>query len=786
MGWWILSALVLFTLVDSCETLEMFQRLNYGVIFQQKQKVIIASDIWYHTFELNLPNLSVPRLATSKKDNNSCKMMSHFLAQLDSVRAETVARINSTNQFVEQQIPQAPIHKSRSRRSLLPFIGTLSKSLFNTATMDDVNILATHINKLNKMATNLAKALTQHEDHLSSFIETANSRMDNLMSGITNNRLEIKLIQSELHTSTLNLEQSFNYMMDLLIDQVKTSNSLNHALDEFKLGINSLVNGQLSPLLIPQPIMESTVKDIRSLLQTKFHGFHLALKDTKSIYSNCKFLFARNGTSIYITIKLPVSYFSDPLTLYKVISLPVPVNVSSDHATQLLDLSPYFLVTSNKQYYAPVQDFELSSCYGNEIKYCTSSIALTPVTTTSCILALFANDKVKVKSLCDFRFLQNIVKPKIMELSPNTLLVYRTPLLSLECIDNHRMVEGCDFCLFKLPCRCSISTSSHFFPSRLASCHHHSDNITIIHPVNLALLQHFFDDSYVDNIFADTIFNKPVNITLPELKFYQHKMKDILAADTKSHLSLAKMAQTAKDDKVIFQTIAEPLLDGQIKLDDNWPTTDNILLYIVTVATGLCIAFFVWTIFKIRKLSAGLLIIERVQKAQALVTDVPSFIYHTNNKPTQEYSTIGFSIQMTWDKANFILLCVLITCIVIFLWKRYQFKTRSKICLEITCGKMCALLDIMQLPMCPSYYHINVPYSINELSVQGNWYSPKLHLSWPNFTIKNTLNDDIIHVKAAIDINVFSAYRLKKILAKPYFVYVYKLHHGVMIPIRQT
>ena len=371
--------------------------------------------------------------------------------------------------------------------------------------MDDVNNLASHMNKLNKMATNLAKALTQHEDHLSSFVETANSRMDNLMSGVTNNRLGIKLIQNELHTTSLNLEQSFNYMMDLLIDQVNTSDRLNHALEELKIGINSLVNGQLSPLLIPQHIMESTINYIKSLLQRKFHGFYLANKDIKSIYSDCKYICARNGTNIYITIKLPVSHFEEPLTLYKVISSPVPVNSTSLHATQLLDLPPYFLVTANKQYYAPVTDLDLTVCSGNEIKYCTSSIALNPVTSASCILAPYANDKDQVKSLCDFRFLQNIVKPKIVEISPKTLLVYRTPLLSLECKDDHRMAKGCDFCLFKLPCRCSISKSTHFFPSRLASCHHNTDNITTIHPDNLALLQHFIDDTFVNGIFADTI-----------------------------------------------------------------------------------------------------------------------------------------------------------------------------------------------------------------------------------------------------------------------------------------
>ena len=78
------------------------------------------------------------------------------------------------------------------------------------------------------------------------------------------------------------------------------------------------------------------------------------------------------------------------------------------------------------------------------------------------------------------------------------------------------------------------------------------------------------------------------------------------------------MTETPKQNKTIFQTIAEPLLDGQIKLNDDWPTKDNFILYVVTGFSGIFIALFVWTIFKIRKLSAGLLVVERVQNARAL------------------------------------------------------------------------------------------------------------------------------------------------------------------------
>lgn len=110
----------------------------------------------------------------------------------------------------------------------------------------------------------------------------------------------------------------------------------------------------------------------------------------------------------------------------------------------------------------------------------------------------------------------------------------------------------------------------------------------------------------------------------------------------------------------------------------------------------------------------------------------------------------------------------------------------TKICVEITCGKICTLLDIIQLPMCPSYYEINVPYSISELEIKGPWYSPRLQIIWPNFTVKNIINDKMIHINSEIHLNIFQAIRLRNILAKPYFVYVYQQHYGVMIPIRQT
>lgn len=59
--------------------------------------------------------------------------------------------------------------ESRTRRGLFDFIGSISKSLFGTATVDDVNRLARHINILIYKNNAFAKDLTHHDELLSSY-----------------------------------------------------------------------------------------------------------------------------------------------------------------------------------------------------------------------------------------------------------------------------------------------------------------------------------------------------------------------------------------------------------------------------------------------------------------------------------------------------------------------------------------------------------------------------------------------------------------------------------------
>ena len=151
---------------------------------------------------------------------------------------------------------------------------------------------------------------------------------------------------------------------------------------------------------------------------------------------------------------------------------------------------------------------------------------------------------------------------------------------------------------------------------------------------------------------------------------------------------------------------------------------------------------------------------QKVQECKSMATDIPSFIYEKPIDVLEEDSTYSSSINFTWEHAYFSLFVTLCVNMVIFLWKHYQFKCKLKLFLEITCGQKCVLLEVMQLPMCPTYYSIQIPTSISDLEIKGHWYSSKLHVCWPEFTITNSLTDQLTHVKSEIKISLLTAIKL--------------------------
>lgn len=146
-------------------------RLNYGTIFKSMGNLHFSREYWFQTFQMPIPDrLTSPKGFSVNKQACTKLNCQFFQSLLDQIN-----------------VIQVHIIRLTPEEWLYPFDGSLSLSLFGTATMDDVNISASHIDALTKTSNNIVNALQKHNEHVTSFMSTANKRMDYLQFSISKN-----------------------------------------------------------------------------------------------------------------------------------------------------------------------------------------------------------------------------------------------------------------------------------------------------------------------------------------------------------------------------------------------------------------------------------------------------------------------------------------------------------------------------------------------------------------------------------------------------------------------
>ena len=452
------------------------------------------------------------------------------------------------------------------------------------------------------------------------------------------------------------------------------------------------------------------------------------------------------------------------------------------HATQLKSLPDYFAITHHRDHYVTLSAKDLVNCqYGlGSTTLCDSNLALAPITSSDCTLALFSNNRMQVHNLCDFRYVPNLLRTDLIEISPTSVLVYNSPNLALNCPKEEKVIPGCKFCIVHVPCRCSLSTNSLYFSPRLVNCYNSSTNYTVVHPVNLALLQQYFGESELNHIFADTTFLRPINMSVPAFQFYNHSFQQILANDRESHLSLKRMAKAAKQDQKIFKNLAEPLIDGRIDILSTSLTDMNSIFTFVSIGIAiLCFIMCIFLIVKTRKLALAIMVLQQIPQARSQT--IPSFIYKNENVNDQSVkqsasSLEWFSKEFAWDHASVIIasiVLILLFVILILIYKSRSCKG-STIVLELSSGGDCVVVPLLHLSLCPSYYKIS-PQLIDDVSVTS-FPNCLLKIIWSHFTVTDVRTQTTINVPCSISLNWFTYYKVKKVLQQPFSAYIVLTH----------
>ena len=567
MGWLMIGLLFVCMGFSQADTIS---RVNYGVLFEETGSVWAIYDFWPHTFQIPFPNLTQSETPSpnniscaqiAPRQLEACHTMQAALQNVNEVRAKYMSNLQQSLALAKGIMPSESWNDttslSRSKRALLPFVGDLARALFGTATEKEVRQIAKHIDVLEKRNERMTQAFAQYTDDLSSFMTLSNRKHSLIRDTIQDNRDAISAIADDFADVTSSVSHNMQFNV-LLIKEIYMAMSMQEALQEFLHGIHGLLQHKISPYLLPYEDIEATMEHINHRLKTSRSRLSVKGLTPRTFYTSSNFIWTFRNDSLFITVKFPLVSNVSHLDVFKVFSVPVPFNVSSNHTTQLVDLPPYVAFTRDRKYYTfPTENIWEQSMV-NVQEY---NLPLHPIREPSCTTAIFNDDKAKIREMCDFKIQVNAMKPTITHINAGQYLVSNVSHIFLQCPMGAHYQTGCQFCIFTVPCLCDISGGTTYFPPRVNHCLNRDDRATAVHPINLAVLLYVFKDYDVTHIYGDSTYLNIPDVQSRTTPLFRHNLTALLARDRDLDLSLQRIADAMANDKLIFETLSDPVLE---------------------------------------------------------------------------------------------------------------------------------------------------------------------------------------------------------------------------------
>lgn len=171
------------------------------------------------------------------------------------------------------------------KRSILPFGGHLLHELFGTTTDDELRPLKQHISRLAGGISKLGHGLQVQHEQFSSFVQLSADRMDILTNISMAQERVLRNLQDKnrlLHETAGRDQHRLIVATQSLLQYI---NHLRH-IDELRHSIELLLQGTLTPQLVPKLTLRTTLLGIKREIERHFPGIHLVF-DRAQISTLC-------------------------------------------------------------------------------------------------------------------------------------------------------------------------------------------------------------------------------------------------------------------------------------------------------------------------------------------------------------------------------------------------------------------------------------------------------------------------------------------------------------------
>ena len=770
---------------------QLVHRANYGIIFKEIAFLDNAEQKWLHSFHIPLPLgiRRIPPMPACAGDKALCRLHGELMRNIHDMQEDSNRAIWTTLLNIYDLVPEVEKHSveadRRSRSPFFPFLGELMEKTIGTATEHEVKHVERKLYKIAQNYEHFQNTFEQHNEGLASFMATADERITNAVKGIRNNHDMLLNISQELFESINTYTYLWANISSILIQHVKYAQTIEYQTLQLAMGVQEALQGKLSPFLVPVKILNASLDQISHNLKIYYPDFHLANSHVDYYYNTLNVEIDRVHNILMIRLSIPITSSHEVYKIYEVMSFPVPINESSNHASHLLDHEPYFATAHN--HFIEISEFMFRQCKGSDFKHCSLLLGQQRLSKPTCLSSIFYNFNNDVRKLCDFRFIHSGVKEFIFEINPGQLLISNVFDISMDCGKQNQVRNtGCKFCVLNVPCNCKLAAGSFTLPSRISNCNFTKSDINLEYPINLALLQHFFNDTMLKFAQGDTLYSASFNATLPPFKIYEHKFEKTLAQDHKMHLSLKHMSESAKQNETIYRSLSDHFISSIWKPK----STSFLKTHFIEIVFGCLVLYCIitstltaWKLYRYA-IMINTLAVAKVSAAelppQNLVWQSPK-IQHSTDEPIA-----GDTIEVyrVW-------LIVLSTSMFsYFAYKLYKTLVsnckHSIVYMNVSNGQQCVLIRLTDKAVCSDHLASNLQESHIKISLGRRCLIPVANIEWNSFRIMNSTNEHEIKLPKSIVLNPWVAFRLYKILGTPYNVHILMTHNNSVMQLQTT
>lgn len=811
-----LIAVILFLslLLVGCPTLSTAQHVpqetefinlrNYGCVLQPVKTLIPTCDSWLHTLALNLSILTDIQLQTQEncaeitnaEHAATCTRYYPLIKALQKMDRKAAATLKQTvNHVFDILHDTLPTENINQRRGLLDFIGGLSQSLFGTALDSDVQRNRAMIQQLQKATLTAVDTVAIHADKLASFMQLSNSRFDKFTKLVETQQQEFSTLVSQYRqqfsdtqTAQMLIAQALNRMVDFTLN-------IEH-INSFEQAILFLSHGYLTPEIVPVSVIQETLNILQATLDQIHSPFNLVRIRPEDVYSSRDFHLWIEDKVLFITLRFPFSPFVNPITLYKITTVPTPLPQQPEHFTRIQNLPKFVAFHPDEELFLSFDDMPQIP-ESNLLNLQLSTHLLLNKTMPSCLAALISKSADRISQLCKFEFQANKMTPLVIHVETSRLLLIHVPTYDLRCPNGTTTkTTPSAFVEVEIPCSCSFISQYGVFAGRTMACDPAAvTEPTYSFPVNLQVLRSFFTNDEISTLSASKAFDTPVPVIMPNITVLEHSYAQTLADVKDTSLKLDQVTNLTQAEAAIYRSATDKLLfditNSDLPLQSSsiaFFSYQNILL-LATSAAVIILAFVVYTMSG--KLRALLITVSMaahtpgVALAQS-VSKPPLNYYLGLPSSTPSVPLMPFELDYRLPTLDFVLLLLMASVIVILgiLWYKQNvaIKDSFQLLLELGTPHDRVLLTLMTLPHTPAMYSIEIAADIENLLVTGCLF-PELQITWGNVTVFNKFSGLNYPVPRVLHVSIMQARSLRAISDGPHYSLLFCYANKQLSPI---